>query len=91
MWHQGDLRPYVHNDEVTAGSPHERRILDILDAIVLDPQGWGDTAKVFQSLPELFNLPVNIHYVPGNHDRLANASVAIRNKVRAFFWCSGKR
>jgi len=84
LWHQGDLRPYVHNDEVTAGSPHERRILDILDAIVLDPK-VGDTAKVFQSLPELFNLPVNIHYVPGNHDRLANASVAIRNKVRAFF------
>lgn len=27
-------------------------------------------------------IPVKIHYIPGNHDRLANATPAIRQKVR---------
>jgi UDP-2,3-diacylglucosamine pyrophosphatase LpxH len=84
MWHNDHLRPYVHNDEVTEGTPHEQRILDILDAIATDPK-VADTAKVFRSLEDLFGMPVKIHYIPGNHDRLANTTPKIRNKIREFF------
>lgn len=84
MWHEDELRPYVHNDEVGDGSPTEQRILDILEAIENDPK-VEDTAAVFRGLSDLFGLPVNIHYFPGNHDRLANATSKIRQKVRQFF------
>jgi len=84
MWHTDDLRPYVHNEEVGEGSPLEKRILDILDSIANDPK-VADTAKVFRSLNTLFGKPVKIHYIPGNHDRLANATPNIRNKIRNFF------
>lgn len=84
MWHKDDLRPYMHLEEILPGSPAEERICEIIDAITQDPK-VVDTGMVFRSLKELFNLPVNIHYFPGNHDRLANATEKIRNKVRAFF------
>jgi UDP-2,3-diacylglucosamine pyrophosphatase LpxH len=84
MWHDDHLRPYVHNEEVGEGTPLEKRILDILDSIAKDPK-VDDTAKVFQSLEDLFGMPVKIHYIPGNHDRLANATIKIRNKIRGFF------
>lgn len=83
MWHEDDLRPYMHNDEVTPDSLAEDRICDILDAITQDPK-VDDTGAVFRGLKDLFNLPVKVHYFPGNHDRLANATPKIRNKVRAF-------
>ena len=63
MWHDDHLRPYVHNDEVGEGTPLEKRILDILDSIAKDPK-VDDTAKVFQSLEDLFGMPVKIHYIP---------------------------
>lgn len=83
MWHDDDLRPYMHNDEVTADSRAEKRICDILDAIMRDPK-VDDTGAVLRSLEDLFGIPVRIHYFPGNHDRLVNATTKARNKVRQF-------
>lgn len=83
MWHDDDLRPYMHNDEVTADSRAEKRICDILDAIMRDPK-VDDTGVVLRSLEDLFGIPVRIHYFPGNHDRLVNATTKARNKVRQF-------
>lgn len=83
MWHDDDLRPYMHNDEVKEDSPAEKRICDILDAIVRDPK-VDDTGAVLRGLEDLFGMPVRIHYFPGNHDRLVNATPKIRNKVRQF-------
>jgi UDP-2,3-diacylglucosamine pyrophosphatase LpxH len=34
-------------------------------------------------------IPVQIHYIPGNHDRLANATPAIRQKVRELLGVEG--
>ncbi len=84
MWHMDELRPYVHNEEVGENDAIEQRICDIIDAIAADPK-VRDTAIVFRSLSNLFSVPVNIHYIPGNHDRLLNATQKIRNKVRSFF------
>lgn len=81
MWFKDSLRPYVNNQEVIPDSPLEARVLEILEAIAADDR-VDETLRIFRTLGELFGRPVVLHYIPGNHDRLLNASPAIRMKVR---------
>ena len=55
--------------------------MEILEAIAADDR-VDETLRIFRTLGELFGRPVVLHYIPGNHDRLLNASPAIRIKVR---------
>ena len=83
LWLKDDLRPYAHNDQVTEGSPLEARINEILDAIAAG-QRVSATMDLFRNLTTQLRRPVRIHYIPGNHDRLLNASRRIRNRTRSF-------
>ena len=81
LWHEGQLRPYLHNDEITAGSEAEAQLLHVIDAINSDAR-VDASLSVFRRLSEYYQKPVTIHFVPGNHDRLANSSQAVRERVQ---------
>jgi UDP-2,3-diacylglucosamine pyrophosphatase LpxH len=81
LWLQDNLRPYVNLDEVTPGSALENRILEILDVIVSE-QSVHETLETFKNLAAILKIPVRTHFIPGNHDRLLNASGAIRKMTR---------
>lgn len=83
LWLQDSLRPYAHNDQVTEGSALEGRICEIMDAIAVD-QRVSATLEILRNLTVQLRRPVRIHYIPGNHDRLLNASRRIRNRTRSF-------
>lgn len=92
LWFTDDdtVRPY--EDEVQEGSPLEAKLLAILDATAGE-KPVRETLERFRLLVEgrytdgseekEFPVPVTIEYIPGNHDRLANATPAIRRKVRS--------
>ncbi len=89
-------RPYVAIQHVTPAL--EAKVLAILDAIAAEPRvagaldafrrlwqgryfpedGGGDVDAEFPLAPD----KIQCVYLPGNHDRLANATPAIRRKVR---------
>ena len=97
LWFQNnsrEVRPYVSADKVDANL--EARVLQILHAIN-EPD--GPVRPILEALQHLvqrgvyvdthglecpFPVPVELHYIPGNHDRLANATPAIRRTVRQF-------
>lgn len=83
LWLKDNLRPYAHNDQVTEGSPLEARISEIMDAIAGD-QRVSATLDLFRNLTIQLRRPVRIHFIPGNHDRLLNASRRVRNRTRSF-------
>lgn len=83
LWLKDSLRPYAHNDQVTEGSALEARISEIMDAIATD-QRVSATLDLFRNLSTQLRRPVRIHYIPGNHDRLLNASQRVRNRTRSF-------
>jgi UDP-2,3-diacylglucosamine pyrophosphatase LpxH len=85
-----DVHPYVNNRQI---SPElEAFTLRVLDGIV-NEEHVKDVLPIFRRLAngryldssdkeQPFPVPVELHYIPGNHDRLANASPAIRQTVR---------
>jgi UDP-2,3-diacylglucosamine pyrophosphatase LpxH len=90
------LRPYVDNNTVQAGSALERQILVILDAIAQEPRVGGSlevfrrlAAGTFLATPgdptslQRIGIDTQLRYLPGNHDRLVNATAASRARVRA--------
>jgi hypothetical protein len=84
-WFKGWLRPYVDSRKVDAEL--EAKLLWILDAIERDA---GDALKEFRQLGEsgVFksgerDIPIALHYFPGNHDRLVDATPALRRRARA--------
>jgi len=92
LWFQNNLtyaRPYVDNDGVD--EVLEEKILEILDGIANTPRN-REGLKTFQQLAQGkywdrgewqdFPVPVQLYYLPGNHDRLADATPRIRRKVR---------
>lgn len=87
LWYQDALRPYVHNSLICANSPMEARVLEVLEGIAGDSR-VDETLNIFRNLAVLFQKQVNIHFLPGNHDRLLNASGAIRRKVRSLLGLS---
>ena len=80
----------------TAVSPElEQVILDIMQAIATT-QPIDEVLAVYQMLANGryldtsknehdFPIPVTFHYVPGNHDRLINATPATRRAMRRYF------
>lgn len=83
LWQKDHLRPYAHNDEVTEGSELEKRINEIMNAIAADPR-VAATLEIFRNLATQMRRPVRVHFIPGNHDRLLNASRRVRNRTRSF-------
>ena len=89
LWFEGEHRPYVDNDEVDPGSPWEAKILQILDAIATEEK-VGETLQLFRSIQERFDVEVRLHYILGNHDRLLNATPALRAQARMLLGMSGQ-
>jgi UDP-2,3-diacylglucosamine pyrophosphatase LpxH len=89
------LRPYGHT--VDEGGALESKLLSILDAIAAEPP-VRETLELLRLLAagryredgeeKPFPVPVVIEYIPGNHDRPANATPAIRRRVRALLGMS---
>lgn len=82
-------RPYVSVREVDESL--ERVLLAILAGILAEPEN-GKSLEVIRLLAQgqywdegelrPFPVPVELHYLPGNHDRLANSTPAVRRQVR---------
>jgi UDP-2,3-diacylglucosamine pyrophosphatase LpxH len=91
LWFEDEnpIRPYA--DSVEEGSALESKILTILDAIA-DEGPVRETLELLQLFAsgrylhhteeKEFPVPTSIEYIPGNHDRLTNATPAIRRRVR---------
>lgn len=94
LWFSDELRPYVSLDDV---SPElEKKILKILEAVAAE-RAVSQTLELFRNLAagkykghdaktrdwveQEFPCPVKITCLSGNHDRLVNASAAIRKRV----------
>jgi 3',5'-cyclic AMP phosphodiesterase CpdA len=90
------VRPY--EDTVEEGSALEAKLLGVIDAIA-DERPVRETLEVFRRLvsgryedysgEQEFPVPVRIEYIPGNHDRPANATPAIRRKIRELLGMEG--
>jgi len=88
IWLDGKFRPYVDNEEVEPGSELEVTILGIIDAIASD-KNVSEALFLFRHIDHHFDMPVNLYLILGNHDRLANGTVRIREKVRNLFGLEG--
>lgn len=85
-----DSRPYVSNDDITPeleaiilkvlqGIIDEEHVRDVLPLLRLFANGrYIDGAGQEKSFP----VPTELHYIPGNHDRMINATPAIRKAAR---------
>ncbi len=86
------VRPFVDNGKVGEGSPLEQAVLEMLQRIIEEDE-VKRSLEAFQRLAQGFvldggrmepiGIPVTMHYIPGNHDRLVNATPALRQRVRA--------
>lgn len=86
LWFFGphnDVRP---TDPAGPDHPANRlraRVVEILDALAAEhAEVWQAIAQGVTQL-RTAGLPVTVRYLPGNHDRLANAWPTVRQKVRA--------
>jgi UDP-2,3-diacylglucosamine pyrophosphatase LpxH len=84
IWFDGPDRPYISCQDVQPGSSTENTLLKILDAISQEKK-VNETLALFRDIQDKFDVPVRLHYILGNHDRLANATPAVRNKTRELF------
>lgn len=85
-------RPYVSSANVEsdleamilrilAGIAEEKHVREVLPVLQLLASGrYLDDDDVERPFP----IPVELHYIPGNHDRLANATPTIRRAVRGY-------
>jgi len=81
IWYEDGIKPYVDLKEISSGSEHEKKILRLLDLIGKEEKVAGSLA-VIRELPSYFDVDFHLHYLLGNHDRLVNATPAIRQKAR---------
>jgi len=100
LWFTNELRPYVSLEKVTGEL--EQKALRILNAIAKE-SSVARALEVFQLLArgryrttdsagEERDFPadrIEILVFPGNHDRLSNATPAIRSRVRELLGLSG--
>ena len=84
IWLEGNDRPYTDNDAIKPGSSIENTILKIINAIK-EEINVAETLALFRNVQDYFTVPVEVHLILGNHDRLANATPAIRKLVREMF------
>lgn len=97
LWFQNnpkEVRPYV--SAATVDSDLEAKVLEVLHATNEENSAVWEILSAFRRLANdgtysdeagqerQFCVPVEIQYLPGNHDRLANATPAIRRTVREF-------
>ena len=84
IWLEGNHRPYISNEQVEPGSEAENNILKIIEAI-----GNEDSVReilfLFRDINEYFVVPVELHLLLGNHDRLVNATPGTRRAARELF------
>src|SRR5947207_7324894 len=96
LWFKDDLRPYVPMDKVSPAL--ELKIINVLEAIAAEPaikagltalrllaQGRYRPISGSRELREERDFPaekISIHYLVGNHDRLSNATPAVRGRIR---------
>ncbi|HWC20398.1 MAG TPA: metallophosphoesterase [Terriglobales bacterium] len=94
LWFADDVRPYAALNETTPEL--EQKLLGIVNAIAAEPP-VAKTLELFRDLAsgkyrpgnprtegaafQDFPCPVKITCLAGNHDRVANASLAIRNRI----------
>lgn len=78
LWLKDELRPYIDCKDVEANGRFEKILLKIMLGICRDPY-VAETLDIFRTLQEKADVPVNLHYIPGNHDRLLNSSLLIRH------------
>jgi UDP-2,3-diacylglucosamine pyrophosphatase LpxH len=97
-----DIRPYVDCNDVKPGSVLETKLLSILDAIVREDavkdslevfhrfsgRQYLDTSDGNRSIKD-FEPKTVLRFLPGNHDRLTNATPAIRARVRTILGLEG--
>lgn len=88
IWLQGPERPYLDIADITPKSETEKIILDIL-GVTGREEKVRQTLSIFRSLDDLFDVPVQLHYILGNHDRLVNATPATRGKARELLGLDG--
>jgi len=88
IWLEHEDRPYIDNDAVLPDTEVEETILKILRAIAEDEEVSG-TLDLFINIQDYFDMPVKLHLILGNHDRLANATPRIREEVRGMFGLKG--
>lgn len=101
LWFADELRPYVSLSEI---SPElEAKILGILEAVAAE-KPVNEALEVFRLLAqgryrtdpaeggEERDFPakrIRVHYLPGNHDRLSNASPKVRKRICELLGLSG--
>jgi len=88
LWLAGEERPYIDNEDVVSGSETEKVILKIIDAIAQE-EYVEDTLALFRNVERCFECSIQIEYILGNHDRLINATPAIRTKIRGLLGLPG--
>lgn len=94
-----DTRPYIAAD--TAAPDLEATLLAIIDGIAAE-ENVRDVLPVFREFaggqyrdeegalrPFPNQIPVRLHYIPGNHDRMARATPAVRRRVREYLGLPG--
>ena len=101
LWFSDKLRPYVSLEKVN--EQLEQKALGILEATAQEPS-VKEALEVFHLLAkgryrttetadsEERDFPadrIEIFYFPGNHDRLSNATPAIRKRVRELLGLNG--
>lgn len=84
LWLEGNHRPYTSNGEVEPGSEVEKVILKIIEAIG-NEESVKNILVLFKELNENFSVPIELHIILGNHDRLVNATPSTRRAVRELF------
>jgi len=87
-WLDGEDRPYLDNRSVAERSGTEKTLLKIIDAIFSEEK-VAETIHAFGNLQNFIDCEVSLHYILGNHDRLANATPAVRRRVRGIFGLAG--
>ena len=88
FWLEGRDRPYLNNLSITTDSSAETTLMNIIKVIRTEER-VAATIEAFSTLQDYFDCEVNLQYILGNHDRLVNATSAIRREVRKTFNLKG--
>ena len=88
LWLEGEERPFIDNDDIVSGSAVEKVILRIIDAIAQE-EYVDETLALFRRIDTCFDCSIHVEFILGNHDRLLNATPAIRTRIRELLGLPG--